>query len=59
MYPGTDEDRIPILEAQEMARLRLPEGTPCIRANKDYNVILEEVRKYNPVVVVAGSEFGV
>ena len=59
MYPGTDEDRIPILEAQEMARQRLPEGTPCIRANKDYNVILEEVRKYNPVVVVAGSEFGV
>ena len=59
MYPGTDEDRIPILEAQEMARLRLPEGTPCIRANKDYTVILEQVRKYNPVVVVAGSEFGV
>ena len=59
MYPGTDEDRIPILEAQEMARQRLPEGTPCIKANKDYNVILEEVRKYNPVVVVAGSEFGV
>lgn len=59
LYPGTEEDRAIFQEAQEMARKRLPEGTPCIRANKDYNVILEQVRKYNPVVVVAGSEFGV
>ena len=59
MYPGTEEDRAIFQEAQEMARLKLPEGTPCIRANKDYNVILEQVRKYDPVIVVAGSEFGV
>lgn len=59
MYPGTEEDRAIFQEAQEMARQRLPEGTPCIRANKDYNVILEQVRKYDPVIVVAGSEFGV
>ncbi len=59
LYPGTEEDRAPFLEAQEIARQRLPEGTPCIRANKDYNVILEQVRKYNPIIVVAGSEFGV
>lgn len=59
MYPGTEEDRAIFQEAQEMARQRLPEGTPCIRANKDYNVILEQVRAYDPVVVVAGSEFGV
>ena len=59
LYPGTEEDRALFQEAQEMARQRLPEGTPCIRANKDYNVILEQVRKYDPVIVVAGSEFGV
>lgn len=59
LYPGTEEDCALLLEAQEMARLRLPEGTPCIKANKDYNVILEQVRAYDPVVVVAGSEFGV
>lgn len=59
LYPGTEEDRAIFQEAQEMARKRLPEGTPCIRANKDYNVILEQVRAYDPVVVVAGSEFGV
>jgi Biotin carboxylase len=57
--PGTEEDRALFQEAQEIARQRLPEGTPCIRANKDYNVILEQVRAYDPVVVVAGSEFGV
>jgi Biotin carboxylase len=59
LYPGTEEDRALFQEAQEIARQRLPEGTPCIRANKDYNVILEQVRAYDPVVVVAGSEFGV
>ena len=59
LYPGTEEDRAQFLEGQETARQRLPEGTPCIRANKDYDVILEQVRKYNPIVVVAGSEYGV
>lgn len=59
LYPGTEEDRAQFLEGQEIARQRLPEGTPCIRANKDYDIILEQVRKYNPIVVVAGSEYGV
>lgn len=59
LYPGTEEDRAQFLEGQKIARQQLPEGTPCIRANKDYNVILEQVRKYNPIIVVAGSEFGV
>ena len=59
LYPGTEEDRAQFLEGQEIARQRLPEGTPCIRANKDYNVILEQVRKFNPIIVVAGSEYGV
>ncbi len=58
-YPGTEEDRALFQEAQEMARQRLPEGTPCIRANKDYNAVLEQVRAYDPLVVVAGRELGV
>lgn len=58
-YPGTSEDVAPFREAQEMARLRLPEGVPCIKAGREYKAILEQVRPYNPVAVVAGSEFGV
>ena len=59
MYPGTDEDRAPFLESQEMARNRLPAGTPVIRANKDYGAVLEQVRAFAPMAVVAGNEFGV
>ena len=59
MYPGTDEDRAPFLESQEMARDRLPEGTPLIKANPDYNAVLAQVRAFSPIAVVAGNEFGV
>ena len=59
LYPGTEENRAVFSEAQRIARERLPEGTPYIKAGKDYNALLEQVRKYDPVVVVAGSEFGV
>lgn len=59
MYHGTEADRAEFLACQEEARNSLPEGTPVIRANKDYAVILEQVRAFKPVAVVAGSEFGV
>ena len=58
-YPGTEEDRAPILEAQESARARLPEGTPVIPPCADYGAVLEQVRAFAPVAIVAGSEFGV
>ena len=58
-YPGTEEDRAPFLESRELARLRLPKGTPYIEENEDYNAVLEQVRAYAPVAVVAGAEFGV
>ncbi len=59
LYPGTEEERAEFEEAQYAARLRLPAGTPVIRASNDYDAILAEVRTYAPVAVVAGSEFGV
>ncbi len=59
MYPGTDEDRAQFVEAQRTARERLPEGVPCIPPSDDYAAVLEQVRAYAPVAIVAGSEFGV
>ena len=58
-YPGTEEDRALFAEAQRIAREGLPENVPCIRADEQYEDVLEEVRAINPVAVVAGSEFGV
>ena len=59
MYPGTEADRATLIEAQRIARVRLPEGVPCFQAGSDYAALLEKVRSYDPVAVVAGSEFGV
>ena len=58
-YPGTEEDRATFKEAQRIARERLPEGVPCIRAGEDYDTLLEQLRSFHPIAVVAGSEFGV
>ena len=58
-YSGTEEDQAPLLEAQRIARERLPEGVPCIPSSLDYADVLEQVRAFHPVAVVAGSEFGV
>lgn len=59
MYPGTEEERAELVESQRIARESLPEGVPCIPPCADYDTILEQVRAYDPVAVVAGSEFGV
>ena len=58
-YPGTEEDQAIFIEAQRVARERLPEGIPCIRSGQEYAAVLEQVRAFKPVAVVAGSEFGV
>ena len=58
-YPGTEEERAQFAEAQRAARASLPEGVPCIHVSNDYPAVLELVRTYAPVAVVAGSEFGV
>lgn len=59
MYPGTEEERAQFQTLQADVRRRLPKGTPVIPPNKDYASILEQVRAYDPVAVVVGSEFGV
>ena len=59
IYPLAEEDRANLVECQEFARERLPEGTPVIRACEDYDKVLEQVSNYAPVAIVAGSEFGV
>ena len=58
-YPGTEEERAQFRALQEDVRRRLPKGTPVIPPSKDYASILAQVRVYDPVAVVAGSEFGV
>ena len=58
-YPGTAEEQEQFKESQRIARESLSEGIPIIRAGQDYDALLEEVRAYAPVAVVAGSEFGV
>ena len=59
VYPGTEEERAAFQAMQSDARKRLPEGVSCIRAGEEYTEILEQVRAFDPVAVVAGSEFGV
>ena len=59
VYPGTEEERAAFQAMQSDARKRLPQGVSCIRASEEYSEILEQVRAYEPVAVVAGSEFGV
>lgn len=44
---------------REAVRARLPKGLIHIPENSDYNAVLEQVRALQPVLVIAGSEFGV
>ena len=57
--PGTDEDRKIIDEIKAMLLDRMPKDVPVIAQNPNYDEILEEVRRYDPLLVIAGSEFGV
>ena len=56
---GTDEDRETFHQVKEMFLIRLPEEVPVIDENPNYEEVLEEVRKYDPLLVIAGSDFGV
>ena len=58
-YPGSDEDRKPILEARAARRRSISPDIPYIEEGLEYPELLEKVRSYDPVLVVAGSEFGV
>ena len=38
---------------------RIPKDVPIIDENPNYDELLAEVRSYDPLLVIAGSEFGV
>jgi len=56
---GTDEDREVNREFVEKFLVRLPKEVPVIGENPNYEEVLEEVRKYDPLLVIPGSDFGV
>lgn len=58
-YVGTPEEQAPIRAARDAINKRLAGSVKIICENSDYDEILRQVRETNPVVVVAGSEFGV
>lgn len=56
---GSDEDRENIYQQEIMFRERIPKDVPIIDENPNYDELLAEVRSYDPLLVIAGSEFGV
>jgi len=57
--PGSEEDRKVIRQQEAMFMTRIPKDVPVIAENPDYDEVLAEVRRYDPLLVIAGSEFGV
>ena len=56
---GSEEDREVDREYVESFLVRLPKEVPVIDENPNYEEVLEEVRKYDPLLVIPGSDFGV
>jgi len=50
--PGTEEERELYREFIEMFLVRLPKEVPVIGENPNYEEVLEEVRKYDPLLVL-------
>lgn len=57
--PGSEEDRKIIHEAKAMFLARIPKDVPVIDENPNYDEVLAQVRSYDPLLVIVGSEFGV
>jgi len=49
---GTDEDREVNREFVEKFLVRLPKEVPVIGENPNYEEVLEDVRKYDPLLVL-------
>lgn len=58
-YVATEEDLRYFHQLRKSIRARLPKGITVIEENPDYNAVLEQVRALDPVLIIAGSEFGV
>ena len=59
VYPAVSEDMKAIRDERDSINARLAGKFRVIKENPDYNAVLEEVRKVDPILVIAGSEFGV
>lgn len=58
-YVAEAADAADFRAGRAAVRARLPKELITIRENPDYNAVLEQVRALEPVLVIAGSEFGV
>lgn len=57
-YAGTEEDKA-LTATQDLADSKRFKGIQIIPYNPDYQVMLRQVRECSPVLILAGSEFGV
>ena len=57
-YAGTEEDKA-LTATQDMADCKRFKGIQVIPYNSDYQIILDQVRAVSPILILAGSEFGV
>lgn len=58
-YVGKDEEVAPFLKARAAINERFKDRVRIIPENPDYNEILKQVKELDPILVIAGSEFGV
>ena len=58
-YVAEQADLADFHAGREAVRARLPKGLIHIPENADYQAVLEQVRALQPILVIAGSEFGV
>ncbi|MBR3721758.1 MAG: ATP-grasp domain-containing protein [Selenomonadaceae bacterium] len=56
---GPKEEVKLIAKERDEVRARLSKQIPVIDENPNYDEVLRQVKKFNPVHVIAGSEFGV
>ena len=59
-YIGKEDEIKPFKDAQmTMSKKAKDRGITVIPDTEDYNEMLAKVKEYNPIIIVAGSEFGV
>ena len=58
-YIGTEEETAPFREARATINARLGDSVKIISETPDYEEIRRQVKELDPVLIIAGSEFGV
>ena len=59
IYVGTEEESAPFREARAAINAHYKDSVRIIGENPDYEEILRQVKELDPLLVIAGSEFGV